>query len=76
MEIGKTLGQDRITRARPVFPPAQAGERDRFGRKTRAGERHAVGENLEDDLASGVFVLAVCNRIYQRLTQTIDGILV
>jgi len=44
--------------------------------ETWAGEYNTVCKDFEEDLASGVLVLTVCNRVHQGLAQTIDGILV
>ena len=50
----------------------QVLECNRGGWQAGAGNHHAVVKDLEDDLASGVLVLAVRERVGQRFTQCFD----
>src|SRR5665811_895557 len=76
VEIRQTLGKNRVARAWAVSPAPQTGQRDRPRRKTGTQNRHPIGEDLQDDLAAGVLVLAMGDRIHKRLTQTVHRILV
>ena len=59
--------QNRVSRTGAVFPLAQVGERGRSRGKSGAQEDDSISEDLEEDLAAGVLVLAVRHRVDKRL---------